>query len=374
MGIFEDIWQYMPHGMCLLWKPWLVLLWAGSDTLIFLSYFAIPLALLRVLRGRSEVPHRGLVLLFASFILLCGVTHVLSIVTLWYPIYPIVGFVKLATGIVSMTTAIVLFRLSPTLIALPSLNDFKTANDQLRAEVTAHENTLASLREVRDQLEIKVEERTAELMESKSRAEILAREAVHRSSNLLAIVSSLTQQSARGTERTEEFIDVLLGRLQALATANSTVLGSGDQTTGKLEDVIRQQLEPALLVFADRIHIEGTPVRVSSDAAQQINLAIHELATNAQKYNLPNSDSTQVRINWSVTDEEVLEFCWHEDLSGEAIKRLKNSTREGFGTKLLTRLVPATLKGTARQEITAQGLSYCLTIPLMSLLPEQAMA
>ncbi len=35
---------YMAHGYCLLWKPWLVALHAGSDFLIFLSYFAIPIA------------------------------------------------------------------------------------------------------------------------------------------------------------------------------------------------------------------------------------------------------------------------------------------------------------------------------------------
>ncbi|MFN3818926.1 MAG: hybrid sensor histidine kinase/response regulator, partial [Blastomonas sp.] len=76
--------DYMPHGMCLLWEPWLVTLWAGSDLLIFLSYTAIPIALLTILRQRTEVPHAGVVALFASFILLCGVTHLMGIVTLWY--------------------------------------------------------------------------------------------------------------------------------------------------------------------------------------------------------------------------------------------------------------------------------------------------
>ena len=98
MQNFIEIWQYMPHGMCLLWQPWLVALWAGSDLLIFLSYTAIPFALLTVLRKRKDIPFSGLVVLFASFILLCGLTHLMGIVTLWYPIYPWVGMLKLATG------------------------------------------------------------------------------------------------------------------------------------------------------------------------------------------------------------------------------------------------------------------------------------
>ena len=93
-----DYGEYMPHGMCLLWEPWLVLLWAGSDFLIFLSYTLIPVALFIVLRRRSEVPQPALAVLFAAVILLCGLTHLFMIVTLWVPIYPFVGWVKLVSG------------------------------------------------------------------------------------------------------------------------------------------------------------------------------------------------------------------------------------------------------------------------------------
>ena len=37
---------YMAHGYCLLWKPWLVALHAGSDFLIFAAYFGADLPLL----------------------------------------------------------------------------------------------------------------------------------------------------------------------------------------------------------------------------------------------------------------------------------------------------------------------------------------
>lgn len=129
--------DYMPHGMCLLWQPWLVILWAGSDLIIVMAYFAIPLALLKVLKKRQDIKQRGLVILFTSFILLCGITHALSIVTLWVPIYPIVGGVELATGLASAATAIVLFRLVPKIVAIPSLTSLEQANANLQAEVAA---------------------------------------------------------------------------------------------------------------------------------------------------------------------------------------------------------------------------------------------
>ncbi len=77
--------SYMAHGYCLLWQPWLVTLWAGSDLLIFFSYLAIPVALVIFLRRRPDLQHRNLVFLFASFILLCGMNHILAVDTLWYP-------------------------------------------------------------------------------------------------------------------------------------------------------------------------------------------------------------------------------------------------------------------------------------------------
>lgn len=367
MGIFTDIWQYMPHGMCLLWKPWLVLLWAGSDALIFTSYFAIPLALLKVLRGRREIPHRGIIVLFALFIMLCGITHLLSIVTMWVPIYPIVGFVKLATGIVSMTTAVVLFKLVPALVNFPSPSDLASVNKNLHEEIEAHEKTLASLREARASLEAKVEARTIELKETNDRLAVLAREAVHRSKNLLSVVSALAQQSAKGTQKTSEFIDTLLGRFQALALATSTVLEGGDKTSEQLEAVVRNQLEPMVLAFGDRVKIKGPSIKVGSEAAQQISLVLHELATNAQKYNFLSSEEAKVVISWTFKSSDEFEFRWDEDLTPDMASALSHEKSDGFGTKLLTRIVPAMLRGAARRYVADDQLSYSLIVPTSSL-------
>jgi hypothetical protein len=88
--------------------------------LIFLAYTAIPIALHVILRQRTEAPHAGVVALFASFMLLCGLNHLMEIVTLWHPIYPWVGWIKLAAGVVSMTTAFALFRMIPDIVHVTS--------------------------------------------------------------------------------------------------------------------------------------------------------------------------------------------------------------------------------------------------------------
>ncbi len=67
--------SYMAHGYCLLWKPWLVALHAGSDFLIFAAYFAIPVAIWIFLQRRPpDLEMRRIAILFAAFIFLCGLS------------------------------------------------------------------------------------------------------------------------------------------------------------------------------------------------------------------------------------------------------------------------------------------------------------
>lgn len=353
--------DYMPHGMCLLWQPWLVMLWAGSDLLIFLSYMAIPFALLTVLRKRDDVPHRGLVLLFASFIVLCGLTHLLGIVTLWYPIYPWVGSVKLATGIISMITAVVLFRLIPTLVNLPSPSVLASVNASLQDEILAHRETLASL-------ESQVVKRTAELKNANEQLAVQTQEANHRSANLLAVVGALASQSARGEETKDEFVSTLLGRLQALAKATTSINKVEGKPSVDLETIVRGQLDPMLKTFPDRVEIAGASINVVSEAAQQICLALHELATNSQKYNFPVLGHARIKIGWAITEndagESQFELRWQEQIPPALAQEVSKGDHKGFGTQLLMRAIPATLKGHASREFTEHELIYQLHAPL----------
>jgi PAS domain S-box-containing protein len=164
---------YMAHGYCLLWKPWLIILHAGSDVLIFAAYFAIPVAIWIFLRRRPDLELRPLAILFAAFIFLCGLTHILQMVTLWWPIYETQGFVKAATAIVSVITAIVIFPLIPRALSIPSPRALQLANEGLKREIAAHEGTLQRLQEAREQLEQRVDQRTREVEHSKARLEAL---------------------------------------------------------------------------------------------------------------------------------------------------------------------------------------------------------
>ena len=102
-----------------------------SDLLIALAYFSIPIALVYFARRRKDLAHDGMFVLFALFIVLCGITHLFNVWALWRPLYRLDGVVKLLTGVVSAATAVLLWRHMPWALAFPSAADWHAAGREL---------------------------------------------------------------------------------------------------------------------------------------------------------------------------------------------------------------------------------------------------
>lgn len=123
--------DFMPHGMCYLWRPDMIAMHVVADAVIALAYFTIPFFLYSFARKKAGTGHIWVLHLFASFILLCGVTHLMGIWVLWNPDYAVQGLLKLATAVISAATAFLVWRLMPTLLALPTTDELADANERL---------------------------------------------------------------------------------------------------------------------------------------------------------------------------------------------------------------------------------------------------
>ena len=126
-----------PHGFCLLWQPGLIWAHMLADSLVGLSYAAIPLVLLQVARRRPDLVHRPVLIMFAAFILLCGAGHWMDLLTLWVPAYGAQAVVKAATALASVATALALWKLRPRILALPSPRQMRRANQDLAQQMQA---------------------------------------------------------------------------------------------------------------------------------------------------------------------------------------------------------------------------------------------
>lgn len=127
---FLAVSDFMPHGYCYLWDPWLVWLNVLSDGLITLSYYCIPLVLIYFFQNRRDFPFNWISWMFGAFILACGTTHLMEIWNVWHANYLLAGVVKAVTAVVSVVIAIRLIPLVPKAVSVSSLIHLQEKNRQ----------------------------------------------------------------------------------------------------------------------------------------------------------------------------------------------------------------------------------------------------
>jgi signal transduction histidine kinase/DNA-binding response OmpR family regulator len=112
-----------------MWNPSLVTLHVLSDGFIAAAYLAISLTLLYLVRrAKRDVPFHWMLLAFGAFIIACGGTHVMEIITVWTPVYWLSGALKALTAVASVTTAVALPGLVPKILVL--IKDAKVAEER----------------------------------------------------------------------------------------------------------------------------------------------------------------------------------------------------------------------------------------------------
>ena len=137
--------SFLPHFYCYLLTPWLIWTHVTADSLIGLAYVAISgtLAYL-VYRARKDIPFHWMFLAFGLFIVACGATHFVEVVTIWIPIYVFSAIVKGFTAIVSVMTAIALPSTAKRILAM--VQTAKTS-ERVTAELRASEAQIRAITE-----------------------------------------------------------------------------------------------------------------------------------------------------------------------------------------------------------------------------------
>ncbi len=191
---------------------------------------------------------------------------------------------------------------------------------------------------------------------------VLLRELVHRSKNLLAVVQAMARQTAINSGSIDDFQRKFAARLQALSMAHDLLI-SQDWRGASMHELVRAQMAYCLDVAKGEIDehakIDGPKIMLKPEAAQNVGLALHELATNALAHGALSRPEGRVELSWRL---EGGRFCveWRES-GGPAMATAPS--REGFGHKVLRRLVAAALDGTATLAFPPEGFVWTLSVP-----------
>jgi PAS domain S-box-containing protein len=182
----------------------------------------------------------------------------------------------------------------------------------------------------------------------------LAREAEHRSKNLLANVQATVNLSQSDTS--EGLKRAIEGRIQALANVHSLFVDTR-WIGAELSTIATQELAPYSEKSKTRVRIEGPQVLLEPNAAQTVAVILHELATNAAKYGALSAANGQVDLKWLHEADGRLHLRWTET-GGPAVQK---PTRKGFGGRVTEQLI-AQLKGKTRFDWRAEGLVCEITL------------
>jgi PAS domain S-box-containing protein len=205
-----------------------------------------------------------------------------------------------------------------------------------------------------------------ERKEGDAHLRLLLRELTHRSKNLLAVIQAMARQTARHAGSVDSFLTQFGARLQALA-ASHDLLVRESWYGASLGELIRSQLGGYLDGSTNQVSMDGPAIALKPEAAQNLGLALHELAVNAAKFGALSVPNGRVSITWNrreSNDDNSVELDWRERLG----PKVKLRRKKGFGSMVIERNLARALDAEVNLEFDPNGLHCHIVIPASQIL------
>jgi PAS domain S-box-containing protein len=205
-----------------------------------------------------------------------------------------------------------------------------------------------------------------ERKEGEAHLRLLLRELTHRSKNLLAVIQAMARQTAHHAGSIDSFLHQFGARLQALA-ASHDLLVRESWYGASLNELVRSQLSAYIANDGKQITIDGPEVALKPEAAQNLGLALHELAVNAARFGSLSVPSGRVSITWDRNENfgaQALVLDWREELG----PKVKSRRKKGFGSIVIERNLARALDAEVTLDFNPDGLHCHIVIPASQIL------
>ena len=197
-----------------------------------------------------------------------------------------------------------------------------------------------------------------ERRKSEDHKNLLIAELDHRVKNVLACVAAVAQRSRECSRSSDEFLEVLNGRISSLANAHA-LLSRSHWEGVELGELVRNELAPCMIDGSNLI--EGPDVVLAAEATQPLSMVLHELATNATKYGALSTRRGRVSVCWArqSSSHHPLTLEWRE-AGGPTIVAPGPS---GYGSSVIRDLIPYELGGSVDYVLAPGGVRCRMEIP-----------
>lgn len=194
---------------------------------------------------------------------------------------------------------------------------------------------------------------------------VLVAELQHRMRNLLGVVSSLAERTARDSDTIADFASAFAARIAALARVQEYLLRTGGAPG--FDELIAAELSALGAIrpgeCSDKVALDGPAGLYLPPAAIQIlALALHELATNAIKYGALSQAEGRLAVSWRLARsaaQRLLRVEWIE--TGVLIPDRRPGT--GYGRELIERALPRHFGARTRYELGCDGVRCIIQLP-----------
>jgi PAS domain S-box-containing protein len=190
----------------------------------------------------------------------------------------------------------------------------------------------------------------------------IMRELSHRTKNVLAVVQVMAWQTARTSTDLEDFEERFTNRVDALACSHNLLIKREWEGVA-IEELVHAQLAPFLDTEHKQLIAHGPALLLKPEAAQNLGLALHELATNASKYGALSHPAGRIKVGWDVTPNPAARRRFHmhwREIGGPEVKPPKHT---GFGHAILNNTVAKAMAGEVALKFAPEGFVWQLTAP-----------
>ncbi|WP_071000362.1 HWE histidine kinase domain-containing protein [Methylobacterium sp. C1] len=192
------------------------------------------------------------------------------------------------------------------------------------------------------------------------RQALMVRELHHRVKNTLATVQAVLNATARSSLSIPEFTRALTGRIASLARTHALITEDLAQAAS-FEELLRAELDP--YGERGRLTLEGPKVGLPSALAVPVSMALHELTTNALRHGSLADPDGRLQVTWRLEDGAAgcaLRWDWSVHDGPPAAP----PTREGFGSRLLNKVLATQTGAEVDVAFASDGLRVSVRMPL----------